>query len=67
MTFTIQQVSLNRLPSKNDPDVVQVVWAADVILVNVSPKLLVGDPHSLISSFFDGRNWEFAPLTTWFC
>jgi len=36
MTFTIQQISLSRLPTKKDPNVVNVIWAADVILVNVS-------------------------------
>ena len=43
MSFTIQQVSLNRLPTKKDPDVVNVIWAADVILVNVSR---IKPPHT---------------------
>ena len=39
--FTIQQLSLNRLPSKSDSDAIHVLWAADVILVNVSQPLLL--------------------------
>jgi len=40
MFFTIEQVSLNRLPSKNDPKVIRVLWASEAIYINVKTNPL---------------------------